>query len=217
MLTPLQENICRLVGSLPDAEVAVLAGGGALIVHGIVDRSTTDLDFFATDALDVRPAAHAVRSALEAAGLHVEVDRDGAIFVRFHVSDGNDHTAIDFGPSRRAYPSASAEIGLLLALEDLAGDKMAALFSRAAARDFVDVFALSERFSREELYALAADKDTGFVLDRLHESLGTFEHRYRQDFPVSDDEYERLRAWVHQWRSELSAPETDTPSRGIEP
>lgn len=91
----------------------------------------------------------------------------------------------------------------------MAGDKLAALFSRAAARDFVDVYALSERFGREELYELARDKDTGFVLDRLHDSLGTFEHRYRQDFPISDEEYERLRAWVHEWRAELPAPDIE--------
>lgn len=216
MLTQLQERICRLLGSLPNAEATILAGGGALIVHGIVDRATTDLDYFFPDVTAVRPTAHAVRSALEDAGFQVRVDRDDAFFVRLAVTDGTDQTAIDFGPSRRAFPPASADTGPLLALEDLAGDKMAALFGRATARDFVDVYALSERFSREQLYELAADKDTGFVLDRLHESLGTFEHRLRQDFPISDDDYERLRSWVHQWRAELPQPGIDAPDRGIE-
>lgn len=95
MLTPLQERICRLVGSLPEAADVVLAGGGALIVHGIVDRATTDLDYFSPDVASVRPVADAVRSALEAASLHVEVDRDGAMFVRFYVSDGNEQAAVD--------------------------------------------------------------------------------------------------------------------------
>ena len=157
--------------------------------------------------IDVRPVAHAVHAALEQAGIQVEVQRHGPVFVRLSVTDGSDQTALDFGLSRRAFLPASAEIGPLLALEDLAGDKMTALFSRAAARDFVDVYALSERFSREELYELARDKDTGFILDRLREALGTFEHRYRQDFPVSDEEYERLRSWIHQWRAELPTPE----------
>ncbi|WP_420623313.1 nucleotidyl transferase AbiEii/AbiGii toxin family protein [Candidatus Poriferisodalis sp.] len=206
MLTALQERICRLVGSLPDAESAALAGGGALIVHGIVDRGTTDLDFFSTDIADVRPTAQAVHTALEHEGLHVEVRRGGAILVRLEVTDGHDRTAVDFGPSRRAFPPVLAETGQVLTPEDLAGDKMAALFSRAAARDFVDVYALSARFSRSQLYELAKDKDTGFVLERLHDALGTFEHRYRQDFPVSDDDYERLRTWVHSWRADLPSP-----------
>ncbi len=216
MLSPLQEYICRLVGGLPETESVVLAGGGALIVHGVVDRATTDLDFFSADVTDIRPAAEAVRTALESAGLQVDIQRGGAVFVRLSVSDGDDQTAIDFGPSRRAYPPIHVKTGQVLALEDLAGDKMAALFSRAAARDFVDVYALSARFSRVELYTLAKDKDAGFSLDRLHESLGTFEHRYRHDFHVSDEHYERLRAWVHQWRAELPGPEVDTLGHGIE-
>ena len=216
MLTPLQERICRLVVSVPDAEGVVLAGGGALIVHGIVDRATTDLDFFSPDVGAVRPTAEAVRAALEDAGLHVEVLRDGAVFVRLDVTDGHERTAIDFGPSRRAFPPARAETGRVLAPEDLAGDKMAALFSRAEARDFVDVFALAARFDREELYALARDKDTGFVLDRLRDSLGLFDHHPRKDFPVSDEDYERLRSWVRSWRAELPSPEIDTPGHGIE-
>ena len=213
MLTALQERICRLVGSLPGAESAALAGGGALIVLGIVDRGTTDLDFFSPAVADVRPTAHAVQSALEHEGLHVEVRRGGATFVRLEVTDGDDRTAIDFGPSRRAFPPVVSETGPVLTPADLAGDKMTALFSRAAARDFVDVYALSKRFSRAELYELARDKDSGFVLERLHDALGTFEHRYRQDFPVSDENYERLRAWVHSWRSELPAPEAEPPYR----
>ena len=206
MLTPLQERICRLVVGVPDAESVVLAGGGALIVHGIVDRATTDLDFFSTDVDAVRPIAEAVRTALEDAGLHVEVLRDGAVFVRLDVTDGHEQTAIDFGPSRRAFPPARAETGRVLAPEDLAGDKMAALFSRAEDRDFVDVFALSARFDREELYALARDKDTGFILDRLRDSLGLFDHHPRKDFPLSDEDYERLRSWVRSWRAELPSP-----------
>ena len=43
--------------------------------------------------------------------------------------------------------------------------------------------------------------------------LGIVEHRYRQDFPVSDEHYERLRAWVHSWRAELPASETEPPYR----
>ncbi len=214
MLTPLQQRIWQLVGTLSSAEAAVLAGGGALIVHGIVDRATTDLDFFSPDVADVAPTAHAVREALEASGLEVEVDRAGPSFVRLTVTDHQDQATVDFGPSRRTYPPAATGAGHVLALEDLAGDKMAALFGRAEARDFVDVFALSARFTRQEMYALARDKDTGFVLHRLRDSLGLFDHRRRQDFPVSDEEYERLRSWVRQWREQLPAPTTDQPGHG---
>ncbi|WP_419915770.1 nucleotidyl transferase AbiEii/AbiGii toxin family protein [Candidatus Poriferisodalis sp.] len=184
----------------------MLAGGGALIVHGIVDRATTDLDFFFPDTADVRPTAQAALSVLQGAGFRVDVVRDGATFVRLNVRDGHDEAAIDFGLSRRVFPPAQTESGQVLAPEDLAGDKMAALFSRAEARDFVDVFALSAHFSREELYALAREKDTGFDLGHLHDSLGMFDHRTRQDFPLNDEDFERLRTWVHDWRGQLPHP-----------
>ena len=45
---------------------------------------------------------------------------------------------------------------------ELAGRKLIALFDCAAARDFVDVFARSRRFSEAELLALACEVDAGF-------------------------------------------------------
>jgi hypothetical protein len=48
VLTPLQQRIARLVASLPEAEGFALAGAGALVVHGYIDRQTRDLDYFTT-------------------------------------------------------------------------------------------------------------------------------------------------------------------------
>ena len=42
-----------IIGKLPEAELFALAGGGALIVRGDVDRQTRDLDFFGPDAAGV--------------------------------------------------------------------------------------------------------------------------------------------------------------------
>ncbi len=45
---------------------------------------------------------------------------------------------------------------------ELAGRKLIALFDRAAARDFVDVFMISRSFGKDELVSLAAEIDAGF-------------------------------------------------------
>jgi len=50
VLTPLQQRIALLVASLPEAEGFALAGAGALVVHGYIDRQTRDLDYFTTPA-----------------------------------------------------------------------------------------------------------------------------------------------------------------------
>src|SRR5690348_1306281 len=49
-----------------------------------------------------------------------------------------------------------------LAPEELAGHKLLALFDRAAARDFADVYVLAHRFGKDVLLARAAQIDAGF-------------------------------------------------------
>ena len=58
--------------------------------------------------------------------------------------------------------TAKSQGGRVRALHGLAGDKLLALFGRAAPRDFVDAHALRRRFTRRELEAFAVTKDRGF-------------------------------------------------------
>ena len=204
MLTRLQLRVCRIVAELPEAESVALAGGGALIVHGIVDRSTTDLDYFSPDVVDVRVLAEAVRSALTKEGMRVAAPRSSSDFVRLEVSDSTDDLTIDFGISQRHFSPVFTTRGRVLAPEDLAGDKMLALFGRAEPRDYIDAYALAMRFELSELYQLAADKDPGFSLEHLRDALGVFDHHPRQAFPLTDEDYERLRHWVRQWCDDLA-------------
>lgn len=48
-----------MVAALPESEGFVLAGGAAMAAHGLLDRTTRDLDFFGgpTDAAAVQPRA----------------------------------------------------------------------------------------------------------------------------------------------------------------
>ena len=46
--------------------------------------------------------------------------------------------------------------------DEVAADKTLALFGRVAARDLVDVAALTDRYPLQQLCALAEEKDTGF-------------------------------------------------------
>ena len=195
MLTPLQLRVGRIVADLPEAGMVALAGGGALIVHGIVDRATTDLDFFSPDVVDVRVFAEATRSALMREGLHVDAARSSPDFVRLEVNDGTDEMSIDVGISARAFTPVPTSQGRVLAAEDLAGDKLLALLGRAEPRDFMDVHALTARFDLADLYTLAADKDPGFSLGHLRDALGVFDHHPRQR--VSDH---RLGVRAPRWR-----------------
>ena len=53
-------------------------------------------------------------------------------------------------------PSSETAAGPTLAPEELAGHKLLALFDRAAARDFSDVYVLAHRFGKDVLLARAA-------------------------------------------------------------
>ena len=61
--------------------------------------------------------------------------------------------------------------GRVLHPEEVAADQTLALFGRAAARDLVDVVALSERYTLEQLCELAPEKDAGFDRRVLADAL----------------------------------------------
>jgi hypothetical protein len=95
--------------------------------------------------------------------------------------------------------------GPTFAPAELAGRKLIALFDRAAARDFVDVFTLSRRFSKAELLALAREVDTGFEVAVFVEMIGLLP-RYSDldlDLDLGDVNAAEVRAFFAQWSAEL--------------
>jgi hypothetical protein len=69
-LDSLQERIARTALALPQARTLALAGGGAMIVHGFVSRTTKDIDLFTEiDDIEAVHVATALREALRQQGL----------------------------------------------------------------------------------------------------------------------------------------------------
>lgn len=93
--------------------------------------------------------------------------------------------------------------GPTFALEELAGRKVIALFDRAEARDFVDVYLLAQRFPKELLLARAAEVDAGFDRTVLAEMIGTMSRFKDHDFPVGDGNVDDLREFFIRWAKEL--------------
>lgn len=50
VLTPVQQQVVTIVSRLPEADGFTLAGAGALVLHGYIERETRDLDYFTTPA-----------------------------------------------------------------------------------------------------------------------------------------------------------------------
>lgn len=204
-LSDLQRRVAAIVLSLPEAFGFALAGGGALIVHEIVDRTTSDLDCFGPtrDAVDrLTPALH---DRLLDEGFDVAMIQTGHGFARFSVTDTTTGgaTLVDIGYDPADHDPVVMPIGSVRALEDLAGDKLLALFSRAAPRDFVDVHALRRRYTRRSLEALAASKDLGFNVTILRDAFGVLATLPRNAFEVDDDTFAHLTAEFREWADEL--------------
>ena len=149
-LTDFQLEVARSFFALPASDGFLLAGGGALLANGLTDRPTQDLDFFRSSP-DVVTARDAFEAAAVDRGWRVARLRDHDDFVRLQV-EGTEPLIVDLcldSPPTR--PAVATVAGPTFDPAELAGRKVVALFSRAEARDFVDVHALLERYTRDPL------------------------------------------------------------------
>ena len=206
MLTKLQRPRAKVVTSGPEAEDFDLAGGGGLISHGIVDRATQDLDFFGTSIDAVDDLATAAIRALRSEGLNVTIQQQASGFARLEVRSGDEATEVDIGADARIRPAEAGALGAILTVEELAADKLLALFGRAQPRDFVDVAALEAHIDLGRMCELATEKDPGFSVEVLREMLGSFSRLAPQDFDLDPEPHAELAVTVSSWRNRLREP-----------
>lgn len=90
--------------------------------------------------------------------------------------------------------------------QDLAGRKLAALFDRAEARDFADVYALAQRFDRSVLIERAAEVDLGFDPLVLAQMMTTIDRFDDAELPVDLEDVAATRTFFQQWIEELTRP-----------
>ena len=108
----------------------------------------------------------------------------------------------------RAHPPVTLSIGPVLHPDDAVSNKMAALYGRALARDFLDINAVlaSGRYSSERLLQLAENADPGF--DRLMfadvlGALGQISDAALAPYGVDASTIQRLRQRFAAWQIEL--------------
>lgn len=203
-LTEFQAEVARLFFSLPASDGFLLAGGGALLASGLTTRLTEDLDFFGQRG---RSNVAAARSQLEAAvaerGWMAVCIQDSESFVRLHLYGPDElliDIAIDVPPG---HPPVVSIVGPTFNPEELAGRKLAALFDRAEARDFADIFVLSRRFSRELLLKRAAEIDLGLDLGVLASMMRTLDRFTDDELPIEAGDVAPMRAFFRDWADRL--------------
>jgi hypothetical protein len=130
-------------------------------------------------------------------------DLDSGTFCRIVVSGPEDllvDLALDSAPSR---PSTASIAGPTFGLEELAGRKVIALFDRAEARDFADVFVLAQRYDKNRLLAWAAEVDSGFSLAVFADMTGAVSRFGDDELPVDREDVSPLREFFAAWAAEL--------------
>jgi hypothetical protein len=206
-LDPLHEQIARIAFALPEAGQVALAGGGAMLALDLVDRPTQDVDLFTPDPAEVTRLTDALAVALRAEGARVQVDRRGPVFTRLGVTvaDGRS-VVVEIAHDARIRESVQLSFGRVLHPDEVAADKTLALFGRAAARDLVDVAALSKRYPLERLCGLAAEKDAGFDRRVFADALAAAAAHSDAAFAelgLAPASVAALRASTARWRAQL--------------
>ena len=151
--------------------------------------------------------ADALMAALRAGGAQVRVDRRGPGFTRLGVTVAEGRAVVvKIAHDARIRESVQLSFGRVLHPDEVAADKTLALFGRAAARDLVDVAALSERYTLERLCELAAEKDPGFdrrVFADALSAAATHSDAAFAELGFGPATVAALRASAAQWRTEL--------------
>ena len=182
-----------------------MAGGAALLASELIDRPTQDIDLFASaPTASVEAARASLIRALEYRGHAVEVIHDSLTFCRLIVRDKGEEVLVDLAiDSPPSAPPTVTLLGPTLVPLDLAGRKLLALFGRAEARDFADVYVLAKRFGKGALIEQAAAMDAGFALDVLAQMMGTLARFADDEPPLRNEGADAVRAFFDSWASEL--------------
>lgn len=206
-LTPFQLEMAELFFNMPTSRGFLLAGGGALLAQNLTSRPTFDLDFFTSPQGEtVSKAAQSLIEATKQRGWQIETLRDHETFRRL-VIHGPEDLVIDLAlDSVPELDIAASSAGPTFHREELAGRKVIALFNRAAARDFLDVYVLSRTFDKGLMLQRAWEVDHGFsevVFAQMLEMLNRYSDFDLGLDPTLDPVQVRnfFASWAQQLRS----------------
>lgn len=145
-LTPFQIEVAQRFFAMPESTGFLLAGGAGLLAQHLTNRPTHDLDLFTRTAADLPTARDAFEAIARSRGWVVTRIHDGDTFCRLAVT-ADDALLIDLAlDSPPQLPPSVTFLGPSFAPEKLAARKVLALFDRAEARDFADVYQLGKTF-----------------------------------------------------------------------
>lgn len=209
-------DVTRICLAANEGSSVALAGAGALRAHFLTSRPTEDVDLFflQEDVQRAQTFFDNIEDDLRKNGYDVERVRNFPSYALFLVNRGPLSASVDVGSDFRVHEPVKLSVGPVIHKDDAVGNKVAALFSRAKVRDYLDVQAIrdSGAYADEELLRLAAERDLGFnraIFAKALASMPTFEeasrHTYLDAYGISRDTYSRVRDALATWAERIYA------------
>ena len=169
---PFLAELTRVALAVADQHGFALGGGNALLLHGLIDRPTADVDLFTDREHAVRDAADLVLRALTDAGLDAveatdDSDPDAAIYdldnlmIDIDVTRGERTARLSLATQPRSHAPIAMALGPVIALDDLIAGKVSAIVNRREIRDYIDTAAFLAERSVADLLAAARRVDPG--------------------------------------------------------
>lgn len=188
----------------------VLTGGYAVQAHQLLERVSQDLDLATESPTPMDEIAHAVRAGLTERGWHVAQVEIAPLSARFQVTDPVTGDACEVDVLKEVFwrPIAQSAYGPVLAEEDVIGTKVRALADRGAARDFLDVYAASRRWTTSDLEEFGRRHARGrFSPDDLQSRLAGADWIDDAEFTaygLDENGMAALRTWAQLWSDDLA-------------
>ena len=221
----LQRELTRAALTALDGRAFALAGSGAIREHGIVDRATQDVDLFTNDldpaAFDA--AVDALAGDLTRSGFDVDQVRRSQQFAQLRITTGDGRSVdMDLAVDWREREPVTLAVGPVLSLSDAVGSKLNALYTRAEARDYLDVDAnrASGHFTDQQLVDAAAERDAGFERTMFASQLDQVQ-RIRPErvarYGVDAEQLDAIKQRFTEWASQLREPEAALATPPLDP
>lgn len=209
-----QAEVARIALAAAQEHGFALAGGNGLAAYGIISRLTEDIDLFAAGDGAVQAAAGLVAAALTQAGFAVEevagasdlaeviegFERDMA---EYEVSRGAQLVRLQLVRFDRRCSPVMMEIGPVLHLDELLGQKVSALATRSEVRDYLDVAAALRRYDRQRLLELARRADPDLVDDEFADAMQRLDQLdddvFRLQYGLSPARIRQVRKAFSDW------------------
>lgn len=172
-ITDLHKQVAAIALHAASGHGFALAGGNALLAHGIINRATADVDLFTDDEHGVEETTTDVESALNAAGFRTESrDQDDDLADIFPemgqglaewiiTAPDGEQMLLQLAYFTRTRKPVTTDVGPVLDLEDVAGGKICALACRIEPRDYIDTAAMLSRYTPDQLIRFARRLDPG--------------------------------------------------------